>query len=197
MQYPISLSFKIIALAPQIYVRDAQETPLLYVKQKLFKLKEQIHVYRDDSKTQELFHIGADRIIDFSAKYTFRDAEGREVGAVKRRGARSIWKASYDVFDAAGSNILTIQEDNAWIKLLDALIGEIPVIGAFTGYFLNPTYLVKRAGTDEAVLKVVKRRSFLESKFNIESEGSGVQGAEEVTALLAILMMVLLERSRG
>ena len=40
MQYPLELSFKIIALAPQIYVKDARGQELLYVRQKLLKLKE-------------------------------------------------------------------------------------------------------------------------------------------------------------
>ena len=196
MQYPITLSFKIIALAPQIYVKDATEKPLLYVKQKLFKLREQIHVYRSEAKTEELFEIRADRVIDFSARYGFTDPTGTELGGVRRRGARSLWKATYDVVGADDHPVFTIEEESAWVKFLDGVIGEIPLIGAFTGYFLNPTYLVNRADGSPA-LKVVKHRSFLESRFEIQEVGSGVEGAEEILALLAILMMVLLERSRG
>lgn len=197
MQYPLTLSFKILALAPQITVTDGAGNPVMYVRQKLFKLKEQIHVFRDNSREQELFQINADRIIDFSARYSFSAAGGAPVGSVQRRGARSLWKASYAVADAAGEPILEIEEESAWIKFLDGLIGEIPILGAFTGYFLNPTYLIRRPGTGATVLKVVKHRSFLESRFEIQRQDEALGGGEEVAAVLAVLMMVLLERQRG
>jgi uncharacterized protein YxjI len=197
MQYPLTLSFKILALAPQITVTDGGGNPVMYVRQKLFKLKEQIHVYRDDSKSQELFQINADRIIDFSANYRFTTATGDAVGSVKRRGARSLWKASYDVADSQGQAVLNIEEESAWVKFLDGLLGEIPILGAFTGYFLNPTYAIRRPGNGEVVLKVVKHRSFLESKFEIQRQDEALGGGEEIAAVLAVLMMVLLERQRG
>jgi hypothetical protein len=37
-----------------------------------------------------------------------------------------------------GKNIvMTVQEENGWIKVLDALMGEVPVVGMFTGYLFN------------------------------------------------------------
>ena len=44
MNYPLNLSFKLLALASQIYVRDANGNLIGYVKQKLLKLKEDINV---------------------------------------------------------------------------------------------------------------------------------------------------------
>lgn len=195
MQYPLTLSFKILALAPQIFVKDSSGNPLFYVHQKLFKLKEQIHVYRDSTKETELFQIRADRVIDFSARYSFTGPEGQALGAIKRRGARSLWKASYVIEGQDGSPMLEIEEESAWVKVLDGLLGEIPILGAFTGYFLNPTYLVKRG--EEVVFRVIKHRSFLESTFEIKAEGQTPGGVEEAVSVLGILMMVLLERSRG
>jgi uncharacterized protein YxjI len=197
MQYPLTLSFKIIALAPQIYIRDAQGQELLYVKQKLLKLKEKIHVFSDSGQSRELYELGADRILDFSPRFTFRDTAGRMVGAVKRQGARSLLKASYEIFGPDDRPVARIEEENAWVKLLDAVIGEIPVIGAFTGYFLNPKYLVVDLTSQRPMLRVTKHRSFLESRFEIERLESTLGETSETAALLAILVMVLLERERG
>lgn len=197
MQYPLTLSFKIIALAPQIYIRDAQGQELLYVKQKLLKLKEKIHVFSDSGQSRELYELGADRILDFSPRFTFRDPMGRMVGAVKRQGARSLLKASYEIFGPEDRAIARIEEENAWIKLLDAVIGEIPVIGAFTGYFLNPKYLIVDLVSQRPMLRVTKHRSFLESRFEIERLEATLGETAETAALLAILVMVLLERERG
>lgn len=197
MQYPLTLSFKIIALAPQIYIRDAQGQELLYVKQKLLKLKEKIHVFSDSGQSRELYELGADRILDFSPRFTFRDTTGRVVGAVKRQGARSLLKASYEIFGPDDRAIARIEEENAWIKLLDGLIGEIPIVGAFTGYFLNPKYLVVDLASQRPMLRVTKHRSFLESRFEIERLEATLGETSETAALLAILVMVLLERERG
>ena len=76
MNYPIDLSFKLLALASQIYVRDASGNLLGYVKQKMFKLKEDINVFADEGMTKHLFNIKADRVIDFSAKYNITDKIG-------------------------------------------------------------------------------------------------------------------------
>ena len=161
MNYPIDFSFKLLALASQIYVRDAGGNLLGYVKQKLFKLKEDINVFADEGQTQHLFNIKADKIIDFSAKYNFTDSSGRHLGAIKRQGMRSIWKASYDIFNASGQQVMKIHEENPWVKVIDALIGELPVVGMFTGYMFNPAFLIEKMdGT--VLMRLAKQPAFFE-----------------------------------
>lgn len=194
MNYPIELSFKLLALASQIYVRDAQGNLVFYVKQKLFKLKEAITVFADEGQTQPLYTINADRVLDFSARYHFAVMNGAPFGSVKRQGMKSIWKARYDIMD--GENVvMTIQEENGWVKVVDALVGEIPIVGMFTGYIFNPTYLVARPdGTP--VMRITKQPAFFESKFKLEQIGQ-FHPQEELRMTLGVLMMLLLERSRG
>ncbi|MGC4001817.1 MAG: hypothetical protein QM811_01145 [Pirellulales bacterium] len=88
--YPIKMTFKLLALAPQIYVTDAAGTSLFYVKQKLLKLKEHVEVFRDESQKQLLYNIKADRVIDWSAKYHITDAQGNDAGTIQRHGAKSM-----------------------------------------------------------------------------------------------------------
>lgn len=196
-QFPLTLTFKIVALAPQIYVRDAAGQEILYVRQKLLKLKENVRVFADSTQSRQVYEINADRWLDWSARYTFTDPQGRVLGSVRRLGTRSLWKATYEVADESGRDTFAIQEENPWVKVLDQLLGEIPILGAFTGYFLNPSYGVQRAGTGQPVLHVTKHRAFLESRFEITNVGGPLSGSEATAALLAILMMVLLERDRG
>jgi len=193
--YPLELSFKIMALAPQIAVRDAHGQLLFYVKQKLFKLKEAITVFADEAQQVPRYFINADRVIDFSARYTFTLPDGRVLGAVKRQGAKSLWKAHYDIFTPEGAQDLVIEEENPFVKLMDGLLGEIPVLNLFTGYLFNPTYLVKdSAGT--AVMRLKKQPSFFESKFAI-GELTDIPDETETRVILSLLLMILLERSRG
>jgi uncharacterized protein YxjI len=197
MNYPVTLTFKFIALAPQIFVRDASGNEILYVRQKLLKLKEKIHVFSDNSQSREVYQINADRVLDISARYTITDPQGQVVGAVQRRGMKSLWKASYQITTPAGA-AYELEEENPWTKLLDGLIGEIPILGMFTGLFLHPRYRVQETANQRTVLRVTKHRSLLESRFEIAQEpGAILDPASETAAVLGILLMTLLERERG
>jgi uncharacterized protein YxjI len=195
MNYPIDFSFKILAIASQIYIRDASGNLLAYVKQKLFKLKEDINIFADENQTQLLFNIKADRVLDFSAKYNFTDARGTFLGSIKRRGMRSIFKASYEIYDSSDHQVMKINEENGWVKVIDSLIGELPIVGMFTGYFFNPSYIVSRID-DRPVARLAKQPAFLEGKFQLTKLGD-LSEDEEPRVLLSLLAMTLLERGRG
>ncbi len=195
MNYPLNLSFKLLALASQIYIRDANGQLIGYVKQKLFKLKEDINIFADEQQTQHLFNIKADRVIDFSARYNFTDAQGRGLGSIKRKGMRSIFKAHYLIFDENESQIMEVHEESGWVKVFDALLGEVPILGMFTGYFFNPSYMVTRMDGSQ-VARLKKQPAFMEGIFSLEPLVQ-VAGDEESRLLLSILTMTLLERMRG
>lgn len=194
MNYPLQLRFKLLALAPQIYVEDAAGVTVCYVKQKLFRLKEKVDVFTDKSRTQLMCTIGADRMLDFNSVYRFKTPDEQTFGSVRRRGMRSIWSAHYEILDEAGQVAYEIREENPFVKVLDSLVGDIPIVGFFSGYFLNPRYLVSKGG--QPVLRIVKHRAFLESRFSIE-QASPPPAEDELKLTLSILMFTLLERSRG
>ena len=197
-QYPLNLRFKLIALAPQIYVTDSSGQEIMFVRQKIFKLKEDVRIFSDSSKTTEVFRIRADRIIDFSAKYHFFNSQtDAPLGAVKHKGFRSIWSAHWLLFDTSDQQSHHMTEDNPWAKVLDTLLGEIPVVGLFTGYVFHPSYTVYDSQTNEPVMRLTKEPAFFESKFTIQSLEGSLKPEEEQRILLSILMAVQLERSRG
>ncbi|MFN3430152.1 MAG: hypothetical protein ACK46X_09370 [Candidatus Sericytochromatia bacterium] len=195
MQFPLTLRFKIFSLTSEIYVTEPNGNVVWYVKQKLLKLKEDITIFGDEQQREKRYTIKADRVIDFSAKYHFKDAHGVELGAIKRKGMRSFWKAHYEIYDAHDHLAMTLSEENPWVKVLDGLVGEIPVVGFLVGYVLNPTYMVSQTdGTP--VVRLKKVPSLLERRFEIEKLSNVAEAAQD-RALLGVLMMVLLERSRG
>jgi len=195
MQFPLSLSFKILALAPQVYVRDASGTLQMYVKQKLLKLKESVTVFADEQQSQPIYTINADRVIDWSAKYTIAESgTGAVLGAIKRKGMKSIWKASYEI-ERDGATVMNVTEANPWVKVADHFLGEIPGLGLFAGYFLHPAYLISRADGTK-IMKLTKQPAFMEGRFKLEML-SQVSEEDERLAVLSLLMMMLLERTRG
>ena len=195
MNYPLDLSFKILAIAPQIFVRDANGSLVLYVKQKAFKLKEDVSVYADEAQSRLVFKIAADRVIDWNARYEITGATGEKLGAIKRQGMKSLWKSQYDVTDARGAAVFSIREANPWAKVFDSMLSEVPVLGALTGYVFHPAYVVSRpSGTP--MFRVTKRPAMLEGKYRITVEGKYAEN-EEPLAMASMMMMLLLERMRG
>ena len=193
-QFPIDIRFKVFGIAPQIFVQDAAGNSVFYVKQKLFKLKEAVKVFSDSSQNETLFEINADRVLDFNAKYHFKDSQGTDVGAVGRQGVKSIFKAHYDVYDGEAL-VATIREEAAWKRIVEHFLSGIPVLGFLAVYLINPTYLVSRAdGT--VVMKLKKLPSWLGRRFQITKEVE-IGEEEQQRNLLSLMMMVLLERSRG
>lgn len=199
LQYPIQLRFKLIALAPRIFVNDANGQSIFYVQQKALAFKEHIKIFTDESRTNQVYEIRADRIIDFSARYRFKDMQGNELGSIKHRGMRSIWKSYYDIYNQEGDTTPSyhLTEDNPWVKVIDAVAGQIPILSLLTGYFANPTYTMFHTATDTPVLKLKKQPAFFESTFTIEKVDERLTGVHELRLLLGILMAVQLERSRG
>jgi len=81
--------------------------------------------------------------------------------------------------------------------LLDGLVGEIPLVGLLTGYVLHPAYRVSRVGGAEApVLRAVKKPAFFEGRYTLE-QVEALGPSEQTPAVLAVLMMLLLERGRS
>ncbi len=194
MQFPIQIAFKLLAIAPQMYVRDQAGQNLGYVRQKLLAFKEKVTVFTDETQATPIYTMGADRIIDFNAEYHFANAAGQRLGSAKRSGMRSLWKAHY-VINVGDGPAFEVQEESAFVRMVDNVIGEIPFVGFLTGYFFNPVYLITRTnGT--AALRMVKQRSFWESLFTIEKQ-TELNDAEQEAAMLGLMMIILLERSRG
>lgn len=196
LNYPLDFKFKITTLASDFNITDRNGNYVAYVRQKMFRLKEDVIVFSDESRTKELFNIKANQWIDFNASYMMTDLlTGKKFGSLVRKGVRSIWKARYDIIDEKDKPIYQINEDNGWIKVFDSFLGEIPILGMLTGYFLNPSYTVKdNAGKEYFRLKkmpsLVGRRFQLERLIDIDDE-------DESLVVLSFLMMVLLERARG
>lgn len=132
------LNRQVLALTGKFRIFSSNGEMVLYSQQKMFRLKEDIRVYNDDSLSQELLTIQARQILDFSAAYDVVDsASGIRVGALRRKGFRSLLRDEWQVLDANEQQIGLLMEDNLTRALLrrfllgsllkqdyDLLIGE-------------------------------------------------------------------------
>ncbi|MFT4806315.1 MAG: hypothetical protein ACJAZK_000266 [Psychroserpens sp.] len=195
LNFPISFTFHVTTLSNDFSAKDAHGKTVAYVRQKMFKLKEDINIYDNENKTRLTHNIRADKWIDFSAAYSFKDAQGKEIGKIARKGWASVWKAHYELIDQHQKLQYHIREDNAWVKVLDSVLGQLPIIGGLTGYLFNPSYTVTDLN-GQAICQLKKEASFFGRKFKL-SKLKPIDHEDDERIILGFMMMVLLERRRG
>jgi len=194
MEYPLELNFRLLSFGQRITASDGNGRLLMFVKQKMFKLREQVEVYRDTDREHLLFRIQADRVLDLSASYHFTDAQGQPWGSLTRDGMQSLWSARYDIVQD-GRVDMVIREENPTKKFFESVLSEIPIVGFLVVLMLNPSYLVHRTnGTP--LLRLTKRPAITERRFTVEKL-TDMPEDDELRSLLALMMLVLLERGRG
>lgn len=196
LQFPIKLVFNVSTFSNDFSATDANGKVVAYVKQKLFKLKEDVSVFTNETMGADVaYKIKADRWIDFSAAYSLQYPDGTELGKVARKGWRSIWKASYEIIDQYEQPQYHIGEENGWVKVIDSLLSEIPLVGIFSGYFFNPSYVVTNRN-GQVIARLKKEKSFWGRRFEITKLMEFDQDDAE-RIMLSLMMMILLERNRG
>jgi len=92
---------------------------VLFSEQKMFRLREDIRVYSDESKMQEVLTTKARQIIDFSAAYDVMDSlTGEKVGVLRRKGWRSMLRDEWEVLDANDQVRGMLFEDSVGLAML-------------------------------------------------------------------------------
>ena len=110
---------QVFALTGKFRVYDPAGNLVLFSEQKMFRLREDIRVYSDESKTQEVLIIKARQIIDFSAAYDVVDSLTLEkVGVLRRKGWRSILRDEWEVLDANDQLRGLLFEDSVGLAML-------------------------------------------------------------------------------
>jgi len=113
------LKRQVFALTGKFRFYDPSGALVMFSEQKMFRLREDIRVYADEGRTQEVLMIKARQIIDFSAAYDVVDgATGQKVGALRRRGLQSILRDEWDVLDAGDNVVGKLFEDSMGLALL-------------------------------------------------------------------------------
>lgn len=117
--------FKLFGGAFHVY--NGNGRLVFYSQQKAFKLREDFRVYADESQREELLTIKTPKILDIGATYDVRDATtGEAVGAIRRKGLKSIVRDEWIFLSNDGGEIGKLAERSAIGALLSRFINLIP-----------------------------------------------------------------------
>jgi uncharacterized protein YxjI len=88
--------------------------PLLYVKQKRLKIKEDIRFRVSPDTEEHLFMIKSKTVFEFRGRHEVLDANGQPIGLLEKAFAKSLIRSHWFVRDAQGNELLQGHEAN-WI----------------------------------------------------------------------------------
>ncbi|HEY2979544.1 MAG TPA: hypothetical protein VGJ22_00055 [Anaerolineales bacterium] len=178
------LKRQVFALTGKFRFYDPSGNLVMFSEQKMFRLREDIRVYADEAKSQEVLTIKARQIIDFSAAYDVLDsATQQKVGALRRKGLRSLLRDEWEVLNASDQITGRLFEDSMLLALMRRLV---------LGWLLPQNYDVTIDGTRAADL----RQRFNPFQYQLDLDLS-IDPARRLDPRLAVAAAILLAAIEG
>lgn len=105
---------------------DTSGNLAFFVKQKAFKLKEEITVFADEGQKDAMLGIKARSVVDFSATYDVTDSKsGETVGSLRREGVKSMFRDEWTLLDSGGHELGKVKEDSGVLAIIRRLFLKI------------------------------------------------------------------------
>jgi uncharacterized protein YxjI len=120
---PIANEYRISVPTPG---SSEEGRPLLYVKQKKMKIKEDIRFRLSPDDDAHLFMIKSKSVFEFRGRHEVLDAESQVIGMLEKDFTRSLLRSHWHVRDTAGNDLLEAHEAS-WIVALVRRIADIGV----------------------------------------------------------------------
>jgi uncharacterized protein YxjI len=160
----------------RVFTGDGQL--IMYIQHPLLKLREEFMVYADEAKTRPLLRVKSKQVIAINFSYEVLDAEtGQELGAVQKRGLRSIIRDKFHIFDASGNEVGYAEEQGASI-----LRRFFP--------WLTSKHAIFVGGAQVAFIK--QRFRFFTKEFEVDTQPSAL----DPRFVLAIALLALIAEAR-
>lgn len=177
------LKRQVLALTGKIRIYNPAGQLLLFSEQKMFRLKEDIRVYADEGKSQEVLHIQARQVLDFSAAYDVQDSStGEKVGVLRRKGFRSMLQDEWEVLNAQDQPLGVLKEDS----MLQAMLRRL-----LLGSLLPQNYDLLFGDTRMADLK--QRFHFFRYEMDIDCSMDSARKLDRRLAIAAGILLAIIE----
>jgi uncharacterized protein YxjI len=118
---PIANEYRISIPAPG---STEEGEPVLFVKQKKMKIKEDIRFRVSPDDDAHLFMIKSKSVFEFRGRHNVLDADGEVIGMLEKDFTRSLIRSYWRIRDAAGNELFVGHEASLFIALLRRF-GEI------------------------------------------------------------------------
>ena len=159
---PIANEYRISVPAPG---STDEGRPLLFVKQKKMKIKEDIRFRVSPDVEEHAFMIKSKTIFEFRGRHEVLDANGVVIGTLEKNFGKSLFRSHWHVRDASGTEVMEAHE-SSWIIALVRRFADIGFDWAAILGWLPFNFVLRRGekelGTYKRVLGKFRDRYVLE-----------------------------------
>lgn len=148
--------------------------PLLYVKQKRLKIKEDIRFRPTPDDGPHLFMIKAKTVFEFRGRHDVLDAADQPLGLLEKAFAKSLIRSHWIVRDNAGTELFEAHEAN-WVIAIVRRVAELGPDWLSLLAWLPFNFVLKRNGEEVATYKRVLGK--LRDRYVLEL-GPGLDGVD-------------------
>jgi uncharacterized protein YxjI len=126
---------------------DDEGRPLLFVKQKKMKIKEDIRFRLSPDADEHLFMIKSKSVWEFRGRHQVLDGDGAELGLLEKNFTRSLLRSHWHVRDAEGNELLESHESSWIIAILRRVADILPDWFGLLGW-LPFNFVLRRNGEE-------------------------------------------------
>ena len=132
---------KILGEEFYIYTDDNKDVLIGYSEQKALKIKEDIRVFSDKSKSNKILNIKQRNVIDTLGRFDFTDPNtGGSLGGIRRNWGKSWFRDSYSIYGPDDQVYGEVEEDSLMNAMLRRLV---PFLGS---YYFCPDFSMNVQG---------------------------------------------------
>ncbi len=121
---PLVNSYRISTVAAD---GSSEGEPLVYVRQKRMKIREEINFFADEAQNQLVLRLKARKVFEFRGRTDVLLPDGTVIGQLQKVFGQSLLRSSWQVLDGQGQVVASAQESSVFIAILRRVWGFIPV----------------------------------------------------------------------
>ena len=160
----------------RVYTADGQL--IMFVKHPVFKLREEFQVFADEARTRPLLLVKSRQVVAINFAYEVTDAQtGELLGAVRKKGLKSIVRDKFIILDQTGDEVGYAEEQGA--SLLRRFLP-----------FLTSKHAIFVGGDQVAYIK--QRFRFFTKEFDVDVQPSSL----DPRFVLAVALLALIAEAR-
>jgi uncharacterized protein YxjI len=148
---PIANEYRFSVPAPGA---TAEGDPLLFVKQKKMKIREDIRFRLTPDEGPHLFMIKSRSVFEFRGRHEVHDADGQVIGLLEKAFGKSLLRSHWVVRDAGGAELFEAHEASWTIALVRRVADVLGDIFSALSY-LPFNFVLNRGGVEAGSYKRV------------------------------------------
>ncbi len=122
---PVANRYRISTVGPD----GGEGRPLVHVRQKRLKIREQIDFYADEGQRELVLRLRARNVFEFRGRTDVLLPDGTAIGQLQKVLGRSLLRSTWQILDPGGNLVATAQESSLPLAVLRRGWNLIPIVG--------------------------------------------------------------------